>query len=82
MNRSFHVAILYSCTVLGCTPFEVFYGRVSNSELHPVLSTINSDLSESDGGESSLSVSLCIHNIMYNQNYNNENRMLLMIMLI
>ena len=58
MNRSFHVAILYSCTVLGCTPFEVFYGRVSNSELHPVLSTINSDLSESDGGESSLSVSL------------------------
>ena len=74
MNRSFHVAILYSCTVLGCTPFEVFYGRVSNSELHPVLSTINSDVSGSDGGES--------NNIMYNQNYNNENRMLLMITLI
>lgn len=35
----------------------MFYGRVSNSELHPMLSTINSDLSESDGGESIISVS-------------------------
>ena len=45
------------CPIVGCTPFEVFYGRVSNSELHPVLSTVTSDFCESDDGESSISVS-------------------------
>ena len=33
----------------GCAPFEVFYGRVSNSVLHPQLTAYESDnSSESD----------------------------------
>ena len=44
--------------VLGCTPFEVFYGGVSNSEFHPML-TVVSDMSESDS--KSISVSLACY---------------------
>lgn len=47
-----------TCMVLGCTPFEVFYGRVSNSEFHPML-TVVSDMSESNS--ESISVSLACY---------------------
>ena len=40
----------YQVTMLpGCAPFEVFYGRVSNSVVHPQLTAYESDnSSESD----------------------------------
>lgn len=47
---------------IGCTPFEVFYGRVSNTELHPLL-TVPSDVSESDSESISVSPA-CLITVM------------------
>ena len=41
--------------ITGCSPFEVFYGRVSNCDFHPLL-TVEDDGTVQDG---SLSESDC-----------------------
>ena len=40
-------ALLVHCENTGCSPFEVFYGRVSNAELAPLLTDADLD-SESE----------------------------------